>query len=421
MRVNEIPLLLVFGISLVLGGWHAWTKDAWFVPAVYEEWVGFDAQLRRNEIRLAHQGVNSFRVWDREIQASGFVPLSRPDKVDVPAGPGDVKVHAYPPWHTAYFWFYGWMSRPLYLAVLFGLFGVSLSVIFCFTRNFLKVNSTAGNLLSIGAFAMLSLQFALCFRYLNYGVFVLAVSFLLFEAVDAKRPYVAGFLWAIMMIKPQMAVLFFWPLLFRRFYKTIVTAVLICLLATIWTSLACRESPVDLILQVPKIGAPYLTGFSNAVFSWFAALFGSRAYGLWSFVCFVGCGILCYLVRRSGSFMAASLPVVFFVPLWTYSQQHDHVILLIGYLFVFAKAFPNVSRGRLCWRIIAYTLVLCSTLCLAWDVCVSRRLFNPSGIGFAYRLGKLIFIMAGWSAFVLWMKESICLHSYGLDFQKTAR
>lgn len=45
-----------------------------------DENFGCDLRFRRNEVRCAHQGVNSFRIWNHECELEGFRPLSRPDK-----------------------------------------------------------------------------------------------------------------------------------------------------------------------------------------------------------------------------------------------------------------------------------------------------------------------------------------------------
>lgn len=87
---------------------------------------GGDLRLRRNEILCAHQGVNSFRIWNRDVTLPGFKPYGRPDKPNVPGEVGDRAVHAYTPVHTALFYFYGWLSERLCFSVMSCVFGFCL-------------------------------------------------------------------------------------------------------------------------------------------------------------------------------------------------------------------------------------------------------------------------------------------------------
>ena len=95
--------IALFAVFQIAGGLIA--SSGFFADGRF----GCDLRLRRNEIRCAHQGVNSFRIWTRETTLSGFTPITRPDMENLPRAPGDAVVHAYPPWHTAMFYFYGWL------------------------------------------------------------------------------------------------------------------------------------------------------------------------------------------------------------------------------------------------------------------------------------------------------------------------
>ena len=111
--------IALFGLSQIVSGV---LLLPWCVEAVN---FPHDLQLRRNEIRCAHQGVNSFRVWTREVVVPGFTPYGRPDMEKVErANESDATVHAYPPWHTAFFWFYGWLPWVLCVSLMSVAFGI---------------------------------------------------------------------------------------------------------------------------------------------------------------------------------------------------------------------------------------------------------------------------------------------------------
>lgn len=108
-----------------------------------------------------------------------------------------------------------------------------------------------------------------------------------------------------------------------------------------------RTSPFELILQVPKIGAPY-----------------------------------------------NHEPIVWIFPLWTYSQNHDHLVawslaLVWGMLIVGAENVSPPERKLLyvCSGLEVGWLVFSS----GWHFGVATRLFNPAGIGWIYvSTGRLL-------------------------------
>lgn len=73
-----------------------------------------------------------------------------------------------------------------------------------------------------------------CFYYGNYGFILLLFSVLMYESLVRGKQIYAGLSWAIMMIKPNVSILFFWPLLFQKKYVAIGVAIAIFLLATLW-------------------------------------------------------------------------------------------------------------------------------------------------------------------------------------------
>lgn len=94
-----------------------------------DERYPIDLRFRRDEIRCAHQGVNSFRIWNREISLKGFTPLDRPDMPNVERGKDDRYVHAYPAWHTCFFYFYGWMPEHICIVLMAVIFGFCVKYI----------------------------------------------------------------------------------------------------------------------------------------------------------------------------------------------------------------------------------------------------------------------------------------------------
>ena len=355
---------------------------------------GCDLMYRINEIQCAHTGVNSFDVWDRKVTTERFRGIDRDDRAKTP--PEDMHklaVHAYPPWHTTYCWFYGWLPRPITTALLGVVYGLSLVFLVGWIKRKIASFGTAQRVFVWSwLVAMLLGDLVSCFGCLQYGLPLAALALLMYDSLDRDRDWLAAVCWALMMVKPQVGALFFFPLLFGRKYKVILLAGTICFVATLWPAWVYRTSPVELILQVPKIGIPHnQEPIADKVL---APLFGKSATFVWAGVCAAICAVGSWLFRKSGSWLLRTLPVVWIFPLWTYSQNHDHLVawslaLVWGMLIVGAER-ENVSKRRLlyvCSGIEVGWLVFSS----GWHFGVAAHLFNPFGIGWIYvSTGRLI-------------------------------
>ena len=352
------------------------------------EGFGFDLRLRRNEVRCAHQGVNSFRIWIRETTLPGFVPLAHPDHEKVPKkSANDGFVHAYPPWHAAFFWFYGWISERLCVSLMSVVFGLCLAFIGCETVRISRerFRSEEVGLASALALALCAYAATQCFFLLNYGVLILTAFLLMNKALEKDRTILAGLAWAVMMIKPQVGLLFVWPLFWHRRYLTIATAAVVCLAGTLFTSFAVHESVIDLILQVPEIGRPYGSGFMmNRIIR---PIVGEGA-GLWApALFFVAVGYATWIMRKETDFLACCVPVALVIPIWTYAQGHDRVILLTTLIILAGRFFTTRRLDAL--RILGCLYLLLMIFIQTWDIVFSQlQVFDPTGLGWIYRIAE---------------------------------
>lgn len=336
-------------------------------PFFSEREFGHDLRLRYNEIRCVHRGVNPFRIWNHESALRGFKPLPRPD-MDTPAcNPDDEMIHAYPPWHNVFFFFLGFLSWPLCLSLVGLVFGICLYGIF--DETYRLVGRQTGNA-SLGvafSMAMIAFNVTICFFVMNYGILVLMMFLIMNRALEKNREFLAGLCWALMMVKPQVGILFVWPLLWHRRYVAIMTAVGICLGATAVAAVVENDSMIDLILQIPKIGKPY--GVHLLVERFVKPVLGDSAAALWMLLAFSATGVATWLLRKR-DFMSACVPVSLAITLWTYSQWHDRVILLVLMIALVGRMLEsrNVNRWivcglSLCVAVIALRLLPLARLC----------------------------------------------------------
>lgn len=406
MKVNKLAAaLMVLSIAgmIVLGIF----SDPIMLDGLKGNFAG-DFRLREAEIRCAHQGINSFHVWNRDQIAPGFHPYPRPDMADVDRRLGELTVHAYPPWHTVFFWFLGWLPSDACLALMACLFGACFVYIAWQTFEITAERCDVG----VAFVAWLSLLLITrdvthCFIWMNYGVLILALYLLMYAALRRKMFVLAGFCWAAMMIKPQVSTLFFWPLVFGRRYKTIFTAMGVCLGMTLLMAFWYGESPIALVLQIPQIGLPY--GSTGMIEKTLTATLGDVAKPLWMLTCFVVCGVFCYLLRRAGDFLLLSVPAVLITPLWTYGQRHDHVILLIWYVVAlsFATHIESAMKRKL-WIGSFIAILGCGVFCAAWVIGSRLEWFGTHGIGWLYQFAEYVPYLIGAAMLIVLVRRYGC-------------
>lgn len=295
-----------------------------------EEWLS-DLLYRYNESVCMHEGIDPFEIFERKITSEKYVGHGRPDKPVEPLN-GRKIVHSYPAWHAAVFWWYGYIPKRVCMGIMAGIYLLTLICVCRWTSHKLIAHDSQEHVINI-LFLVITLLYPLCgiFRYLNYGLLLLGCSLLLYLALERGHDMLAGIIYSFIMIKPQIGLLLIFPLLFNRKYKTIALAVVICLIETCFTAYMLNKSPIELILQIPKLGAPYSKGVIAERTMKIVGPAGQYIV-MGIFIC-IACGGS-FLVRNAKEIWIRFLPVIAFIPFWTYSQPHDWLINLTCYIYL---------------------------------------------------------------------------------------
>ena len=323
-----------------------------------------DLNLRYYEICASHDGINPFHLfWNGESTAK-YVGIRRYGKDGTPdreLKEGQHFVHAYPPWHTTFFWFYGWLSHSV---VTYGMYFANIimlaAMFFCLVRFCSKYGfSYLQELLIVVVMGVYFREAALkCIFTGNYGIMVAALSIVFLWAMDHDRQILAGVVWAFMMVKPQLAVPFFWPLLFSRRYRAIAVMVIILFVATLFPAIVYQESPIDLVLQIPKLGAHFINPESNYSGPELAgpllkAVPKSLAQYAVLIVAAGGmlfCAAASYFARDCKSWWRRTVPATVIIPYWTYFNKWDgdtmmiwNVVLLVA-VFLVGETIHKIQK-----------------------------------------------------------------------------
>lgn len=188
----------------------------------------------------------------------------------------------------------------------------------------------------------LSIPLVWCHVYGNYGIVLCALMATLICLAERKNEIAAGVVFGLMLVKPQVSLLLVFPLMFQGRLKSVLVAGALCLFATLWPAYVYSESPFDLILQIPKIGAPYGTTVDFVVA--FGKMVGRPVPAFaWMGVCAMACAYFSWRLRKSECPLARYAPAAFFFTYWTYSNQLD---LMVGWPFLLTECAVILAMLR---------------------------------------------------------------------------
>ena len=321
--LKQIHLLTLFVVlNGVLSFWSANHSNCLNIKSSFRP---SDLWLRHNEICCSHEGVNPFDIWNRAVVHPVYKGHEHPPYPDDNAL-AKLTVHAYPPWHTAFMWWMGDISYPRAVSALFFAFGVAACGLFVFIKRMQPQEWGARFFYWSLCVGMMITPLYFCLIYGNYGLIITALMIVLFASMERQGigwDCLGGVALALMMVKPQMGALFAIPVLFSRRLVLLGVSVLICLGATAWTAMVYQQSLVDLLLQVPQIGEPWVhPRFWPPLKVCHYPILIQR---IEMFLSIVLCCVGCYWTRGIKEKWIASVPAVLLFPVWTYSNIYDHI------------------------------------------------------------------------------------------------
>ena len=162
-----------------------------------------------------------------------------------------------------------------------------------------------------------------CLTCLNFGLPIAVVAVLMCICLDRGLDASAGVCWALMMVKPQIALVFAIPLLFERKFKTVFVAAIVCFGAAIVPAALCGRNPIEMILglrncgtEFPQLGTIRSLLLPDVVLGrlWLDSKMILCANGI---VGIVFCIALTAIWRRTGSWLWKFLPAMALSFCWT--------------------------------------------------------------------------------------------------------
>lgn len=367
---------------------------------------GYDFRLRYHEIECIRRGIDPYDIVTKRIITEEYALFGTPE-----AKPGVKTLHVYSPWEYTWLLPFSLLKEKTAGALFFLLSVMSLAGIgffayrvgaelrgdwldgvFCASAS-LFLGYSAGELLAVE----------------NFGAINAFLILVLLWLLKKKRHILAGVVWGLLMVKPQIGLLFAIPLLLHRRFITKAIAAGLCLASAIPPAILCGRNPVEMILEVPR-GCAFVANengtmlipsqlFIRLVKIMPEALPGLISMGIGGGICL----LLSWRLRKSESWLVIMFPVVVCALLWSYCKPHDRVILWLTQfvlsilvircrnwkvrtgcmILILLSAWPWMGNvgiiAKLMRRVSLFSLLACSWMLPKTDF--FNKYFNKNGAG----------------------------------------
>lgn len=325
----------------------------------------YDFSLRMNELACVRQRINPYDVWSEKVSLPPYYPNTHEG---APPSGCSRQVNAYAPWEYVVMLPFSFVPEGVAWTVYCVLMGLSLLLLLALPW---KGKAEKCEFLP-SAVALLAVAYPIWSNVSvgNFALPVLAASALLAWSLNREKDTLAGFCWAVAMLKPQIALIFAIPLLMRRRWRTVFVAGAACLLLSVVAAVTCRASVVDMLLQGPSAN----TGFFFGCGTWPYFLCspetvdGDIRAGL--LVGAAVCAALTALVRREKDWFVFLMPAAIASCCWTYTQAYSHAM---GWFVAFAlvRTLLRHPQSRFLWALAALAVCSLSRGFLAWHGAVA--------------------------------------------------
>ena len=186
----------------------------------------------------------------------------------------------------------------------------------------------------------------------NFALIVLSASVAMAWALNRGHDALAGVSWAVVMLKPQIGLVFAIPLLMRRKWTVLFVAGGLCLLLSLAAAAICRTSVVDMLLQGPAANTSFFFGcgtwprFLCGAIPSDGDILAGLAVGA------LVCTALTWRIRKERDWFVFLMPAAITSCCWTYTQAYSHAM---GWFvaFVLVRTLLRAPSSRPLWCLAA--------------------------------------------------------------------
>lgn len=323
-----------------------------------------DFNFRMNELACLRQGVDPYSVWHEDVVLPPY--CSNLPKRPVPAGCTE-QVNAYVPWAYALMLPFSYPPRHVSWFLYSLLMGATLLLTARLGATFAGEEAGRDDRLLTAAVPLVMVSYLLWSNAAvgNFAMFMLAASVLMAWCLSRGHDVMAGFCWAIAMIKPQSALLFAVPLLMRRKWTTCIVAAASCLAFSLVPMFFCGTPLLALLREGPAANAELFQGCGTYP-RFLLGMFGNDVEIVIGLV--VGallCIVMTGCIRRERDWLTLMMPAAICGASWTYTQAYSHAM---GWFvaFVIVRDLVRRPRSKFLWTLVVLSFFVLTRWFLAW-------------------------------------------------------
>ena len=325
-----------------------------------------DFGMRLNEVKCLRMGIDPFDVWHGDKKVKPFLPNWGEARVALGGGGGGYTeyINAYAPWEYMVMLPLSFLGRKSASAIYFFTMLGSLSILFSIGLGFIRrqIPKESGAFqISLAELAILCSAIPILQDFISGNLSLISVTgiALMACALNAKKDILAGFCWAIGMLKPQLGLIFAIPLLLRRKWLVCFTASIVCLILTIPPAIMCNVSPLKLILETPAANTFAFNGCGSAPYILLEVLprnvviYTGLALGV--ALCLLMTSRVSKAEEENQDWLIYLMPAAVCAMSWSYSQCYAHAFCWFYFLILIVE-LAKYPKSRFLWVVAAFSL-----------------------------------------------------------------
>lgn len=351
-----VACVAVFGFGVIISAFVYCARPINPYMLHEDQWRGVDFVLRFAEVDCLRSGVNPFHVWNGDVGNDRYCSVANKDSV---SASGKLPVNAYTPWEYTYVYpFASVKDWNLRWCIFTGLrFAAFLFFVIVLHWKIFRLRCRFMDCCICGA--CLSLTAGAVYADLmpsNTAIFLSAFALGMCVCLNRGWDYRAGILWALLMVKPQIGLLFAVPILIGKRWSTFFVASGICLLASVPPVLMCGDSFFAMLMQAPAASAHGFNGCGLLPLPVFDLLVKtyhiSSGYVLFalSLVGVALCLWASWRLRREDDWLVKFFPCAILALNWTYVQSYSYCLAMLPIAVMVMEMIKlnNCGRRTLC-------------------------------------------------------------------------
>ena len=316
------------------------------VTCIWSPTGHYDFSLRLSEVACVRQRVNPYDVWRGAVDLPPYYPNTH---VGEPPSGCTNPVNAYAPWAYVVMLPLSFLSEEGAWAAYCVLMGLAFALLLRLPRR----TATEDPFLQ-AVIPALIVAYPIWSNTAvgNFALIVLSASVAMAWALNRGHDALAGVSWAVVMLKPQIGLVFAIPLLMRRKWTVLFVAGGLCLLLSLAAAAICRTSVVDMLLQGPAANTSFFFGcgtwprFLCGAIPSDGDILAGLAVGA------LVCTALTWRIRKERDWFVFLMPAAITSCCWTYTQAYSHAM---GWFvaFVLVRTLLRAPSSRPLWRLAA--------------------------------------------------------------------